>query len=166
MSKAFTLDDVATPEVFFQPVDVNQGAENYITRKGFESLKAEVEALQAERNLIGETERPTEEVRLRELEHRILMLLSRIDSAYVIDPELHTGDRVVFGSTVTVEGEEGDIHVYQLVGTDETDPKVGKISYISPVGKALLRARVGDFVIVSTPRGEEEIEVKSIEFKA
>lgn len=162
MSKAFTEEEVPVQEVYFQPRDLNTGTDNYITRQGYEQLQAQVRELSAEHELLAASDRATDEVRLREVDHRLQIVRTRLDTAVVVDRPSNMDGRVFFGSTVTVKDEEEAEHSYQLVGVDETDAKHGKISWISPVGKALLRAKVGDFVIVKTPRGEEELEVLAV----
>lgn len=162
MSKAFTEEEVPVQEVFFQPRDLNTGTDNYITRQGYEQLQAQVRELGAEHDVLAASDRATDEVRLREVDHRLQLMKTRLDTAVVIERPQKMDGRVFFGSTVTVKDEEEAEHRYQLVGVDETDAKNGKISWISPVGQALLSAKVGDFVIVKTPRGEEELEITSV----
>lgn len=161
MSKAFTDEEVPVQEVYFQPRDLQTGTDNYITRPGYENLQSQMAQLTAEFEFLSGTGKATDEVRAREIEHRLQILKSRLESAVIVDPPAMAG-QVVFGSTVTVRDEDEKEHRYQLVGIDETDAKNGRISWISPVGKALLRARVGDYVIVKTPRGEEELEITAI----
>lgn len=100
--------------------------------------------------------------RLREIDRRIRFLTQRLDQVEIIDPKKQAAvksDKVQFGATVLVQDEEGSSKKYCIVGIDETDPAVGKISWISPIGKALLQTRVGDVVNVKTPKGEVELEV-------
>lgn len=162
MSKAFTEEEVPVQEVFFQPRDLNTGTDNYITRQGYEHLQTQVRELSAEHELLAASDRATDEVRLREVDHRLQLMKTRLETAVIIERPQKEDGRVFFGSTVTVKDEEEDEHRYQLVGVDETDAKNGKISWISPVGKALLSAKVGDFVIVKTPSGEEELEITAV----
>jgi transcription elongation factor GreB len=104
--------------------------------------------------------------RLREIDRRIRFLQKRLDEAEIIDPEKQRADRVVFGATVTVADEDGKAHVYAIVGVDESEPTKGKVSWISPLAKALMGAREGDAVTLRTPKGEEELEILKIEYKA
>ena len=103
--------------------------------------------------------------RLREIDRRIRFLTRRLEQAEIVDPRGQTADRVLFGATVTVEDEDGRQRVYQIVGKDETDAARGRISWVSPIGKALLQARAGDAVTVRTPGGEQELEVVKIEYR-
>jgi transcription elongation factor GreB len=104
--------------------------------------------------------------RLREIDRRIRFLQKRLEAARVVDPLAQKGDRVVFGATVTVADEDGDERTYRIVGIDESEPTVGKVSWISPLAKTLMGARVGDGVTLRTPKGEEELEVLEVRFVA
>jgi transcription elongation factor GreB len=104
--------------------------------------------------------------RLREIDRRIRFLQKRLEAARVVDPLEQKGDRVVFGATVTVADEDGDERTYRIVGIDESEPTVGKVSWISPLAKTLMGARVGDGVTLRTPKGEEELEVLEVRFVA
>lgn len=169
MSKAFMRDDADTSgediQSSFNAFDVDAlvnanliedtspaGSKNYLTREGYLRLKDQLQDLTA----AGEA---------RESDLKIRSLHKLIDTAQVIDPERQTGDRVIFGATVTVLDEDEIEHVYRIVGIPETDVSAGKVSWISPIGRALLQAKVGDFVTVKTPHGDEDLEVRAIEFK-
>lgn len=100
--------------------------------------------------------------RLREIDRRIHFLTKRLDSAVVVRAEETRKDVVVFGATVHVEDEDGNRRTYTLVGADESDPSSGKLSWKSPVGRALLKKKVGDVVTVVRPAGELELEILAI----
>lgn len=107
--------------------------------------------------------------RLREIDRRIRFLTRRLDAAEIIDPieqgrGAHAG-KALFGATVQVRHESGQLKTYSIVGQDEADPARGRVSWISPIAKVLLGARVGDAVTLRTPRGEEELEIASIEYR-
>ncbi len=104
--------------------------------------------------------------RLREIDRRIRFLQKRLEAARVVDPLEQKGDRVVFGATVTVADEDGHERTYRIVGIDESEPTVGKVSWISPLAKTLMGARVGDGVTLRTPKGEEELDVLDVRFVA
>lgn len=103
--------------------------------------------------------------RLREIDSRLRFLGQRIDKAEVVNPKELSGVKVVFGATVTVLDEDEQSMTYQIVGEDEWDVKSGKISWKSPVAKALLGKVVGDEVAVKKPQGEESLIIEKIEFK-
>jgi len=103
--------------------------------------------------------------RLREIDKRVRFLHKRLDIAEVIDPEKQNASKVLFGASVSVQNENGETREYKIVGIDESDAKNHCISWNSPIGKALLQASVGDFVIVKTPKGDDELEILKIEYK-
>jgi transcription elongation factor GreA len=99
------------------------------------------------------------------IEGRIKEVESKLALAEVIDPTTLSGEKVVFGATVTVvDGESGDTSRYQIVGLDEADLKEGKISLTAPIARALMGKRVGDVVEVRLPKGTKELEVEKVEF--
>ena len=102
--------------------------------------------------------------KLREIDRRIRFLSKHLDSAVVVDNAGKTHDRVYFGATVTVVNETGAERTVSIVGVDELDPGRGRVSWISPIATALLKAQVGDVVTMRTPRGPEELEVIAIRY--
>jgi len=103
--------------------------------------------------------------RLREIDRRMRFLTKRLESAVVIDPKTQRAQKIFFGATVEVEGEDGSRSVYVIVGEDESDFKAGRISWRSPVGRALLGKVVGDVVTVRRPAGETELEVVAFRYE-
>jgi len=104
---------------------------------------------------------------LRKFDSRIRFLTKRLEEAIIVDPikQAETAQgRVLFGATVTVEIEDGDEKQYAIVGVDEIDLAKGRVSWISPIGKALLKARVGDCVTFPSPGGLRELEVVEIQY--
>ena len=163
--------------------DVGLGAntKNYITPKGAEKLRAElVQIRDVERPKLveviawaasnGDRSENADYIygkrRLREIDKRIRFLTRRLELAEEIDPAKQKGDRVLFGATVTVEDEDGHEKKYSIVGIDETDIAKGHVSWISPIGKALLQAKVDDVVTLKTPKGETDLTILKIEFKS
>ncbi|HEV2612813.1 MAG TPA: transcription elongation factor GreB [Noviherbaspirillum sp.] len=105
--------------------------------------------------------------RLREIDRRIRFLTKRLDIAEVVDPSVHHGsDQVFFGATVTYENQRGEQHTVTIVGIDELDPLNGKISWISPVARALTKAREGDSVPLKTPSGMDELTILEVRYPA
>lgn len=102
--------------------------------------------------------------KLRELERRLRFLRHQIDEAVVVDPTKNKLDTVQFGASVSVEDEDGRVKNYAIVGTDETNAEKNYISWKSPIAKALLGKKVGDFVSVSTPNGEVELEIIALQY--
>ena len=106
---------------------------------------------------------------LRKYDGRIRFLTQRMETATIVDPveqQSIANGRVLFGCTVTVENEEGEEKVFSIVGVDEYDPSRGYVSWISPIGRALLGSSAGDSVSFSAPGGTTELEVVKVEYKA
>lgn len=180
MSKAFTKESDGgsddSEEVDALPATVK----NYMTPNGFAAMQHELREL-----LYGERPKVVETVawaagngdrsengdyiygkkRLREIDRRVRYLSKRLESAEVVDParQKHL-QQVFFGATVTYAREDDSEHTVTLVGIDEIDVERGKISWIAPMAKALLKARVGDRVELKTPGGVEAIEVVAIRY--
>ena len=103
--------------------------------------------------------------RLREIDRRIRFLTKRLDIAEVADPALHHGsDQIFFGATVTYADEEGAERTITIKGIDEADNLAGEVSWISPIARALLKAREGDEVTLVTPMGPQRIEVIEVTY--
>lgn len=153
---------------------------NYITPDGFAKLKGELhQLLHIERPRLVETvawaasngDRSENadyiygKKRLREIDKRVRFLEGRLDIAQVVDPKVQRGKTILFGATVVVQDENDLRKTLQIVGVDEIDVEAGKISWQSPIGRALLRAKQGDSVVVSTPRGEEEFLIVEVVYR-
>jgi transcription elongation factor GreB len=103
--------------------------------------------------------------RLREIDRRIRFLTKRLDIAEVVDPTVHHGsDQIFFGATVTYENQAGEQHTVTIVGIDEMDPLNGKISWVSPVARAMTKAREGDSIVLRTPGGMEELTILEVSY--
>jgi transcription elongation factor GreB len=185
MSKAFTRepdnpaddddDEIAAPAL-------PAGTKNYLTPAGYARLRAELlELLDSERPKIVEVvswaakngDRSENgdylygKKRLREIDRRIRFLTRRLDIAEVADPSLHHGtDQVFFGATVTYVNQRDEERTVTIKGVDEVDNLAGEISWVSPIARALLKARVGDEVQLMTPGGLEQIEVVGVRYPA
>jgi transcription elongation factor GreB len=180
MSKAFTKDtdgdneDDGEAEVVVDPV------KNYVTPHSFAVMQEELRHLmRVERPKVvevvswaaGNGDRSENgdyiygKKRLREIDRRARYLTKRLESAEIVDPKLQKKrDQVFFGATVTYVRQDNSEHSVTLVGVDEAELSEGKISWISPIAKALLKARVGDAIDVCTPSGIETIEILSIHY--
>ena len=132
-----------------------------------EERPAIVEAIEAARehgDISENAEYHAAKERQGQIEATIAELEDRLSRAMVIDPTTLSGDKVVFGATVTLKDEDGKKVKYQLVGQAEADASEGRISYNSPLGRALIGRQAGDDVEVSTPSGDRYYEVKKVEF--
>src|SRR5690606_26485455 len=104
--------------------------------------------------------------RLREIDRRIRYLMKRLESAEVVDPRDSASDRVFFGATVVYADRSGTEHTVSIVGISPVGPSRGRVSWISPIAAALLRAQEGDTVTLRTPAGAAELEVLEIGYEA
>ena len=159
------------------------GSKNYMTPHGYQALRAELDALlRVERPKIVETvawaagngDRSENgdyiygKKRLREIDRRVRFLTKRIDEAEVIDPGARQkSGQVFFGATVTICDANDDAaeQVWQIVGIDEADVSTGRISWISPLARALLKAREGDLVRFMSPSGVREVEIVAVRYE-
>jgi transcription elongation factor GreB len=183
MNKAFTRENDAAPEDEGDesgPAPLPPGGRNYITPQGYARLRAELLALiDDERPKMVETvswaakngDRSENgdyiygKKRLREIDRRIRFLTRRLDIAEVADPALHHGnDQIFFGATVTYANASGEERTIRILGIDECDNLRGEVSWISPIARALLKAREGDEVRLQTPGGVETIEVLAVRY--
>jgi len=156
------------------------GTRNYITPAGLRALQDEVRTLLREERpkvvevvswAAGNGDRSENgdylygKKRLREIDRRVRFLTKRIEKAEVVDPALQKArDRVYFGATVTYADAEDRERTVTIVGIDEADLDQGKVSWISPVARALMKAEAGDVVRLRTPAGVQEIEVVGIRY--
>ena len=154
---------------------------NYMTPQGYARLKSELkQLLDAERPELvkviawaasnGDRSENGDYIygkrRLREIDRRIRYLTKRLESAVVVDPAARGDiDQVYFGATVTYATGSGDERTISIVGIDEVDAGRGRVSWISPIAKALLRKQAGDRVRLATPAGTEEIEVLDVSYE-
>lgn len=169
MSKAFTKeDDIGEEPVLVKPVSLlPPGAKNLVTPSGQAQLRQELNRLlQVERPpLAGRTDDPDAKRELLALDHRIFYLQTSLAGAEVVPPPPPPHDTVLFGATVTVREQAGEVSTYRIVGVDEADFDRGWISWVSPIARALLNARIGQRVAFNTPRGINELEIVSVRYE-
>jgi transcription elongation factor GreB len=182
MSKAFTResdldddDDIALPSL-------PQGARNYMTPTGYARMRAEWFALMDdERPKIvdivhwaasnGDRSENGDYLygkkRLREIDRRIRFLTRRLELAEIVEPSIHHGrDQIFFGATVTYVEEDGTERCVTIKGIDEADSALGEVSWVSPIARTLLKARVDDVLKLVTPTGVITIEVLDVQYPA
>src|SRR4051812_17618585 len=184
MSKAFTREDDAPDDDFdgdeaAEPLP--SGSKNYLTPGGWRRMRDEL-------TWLVKTERPNVtsvvswaaklgdrsenadyqygKKRLREIDRRIRYLTKRLEIAEVVDPApREETDQVFFGATVTYANGAGEEQTVRIVGIDETDPGRHYVSWISPVARALIKAREGDTVNLHTPAGQQELEILEVRYE-
>lgn len=163
MSKAFTREDDDTDEpVLPAPVSLlPPGTKNYLTPDGAERLRAELARLNDERSgLLGRAARDPEVKReVAQLDQRIRYLQQSLANAEILRPPAPGAGKVQFGSTVTVRDGRGEESVYRIVGVDEADFAKNEVSWLSPIAKALMNAKLGQRVPFKFPKGATELEV-------
>jgi transcription elongation factor GreB len=180
MSKAFTRESESDEDDDVPEVAIPKGTKNYITPWGYRRLKGELKQLvEVERPEVtrtvswaasnGDRSENGDYIygkrRLREIDRRIRYLMKRLDIAEVVDPrDQPEPSRVFFGATVTYADSSGEARTVSIVGIDEVDPPRGRISWISPVARALLKASGGDSVVLRTPAGVEELEILDVRY--
>lgn len=179
MSKAFTKEsDGADDDELALPA-LPPGGKNYITPAGYARLRGELlELIDNERPKIVEIvhwaasngDRSENgdylygKKRLREIDRRIRFLTKRLEIAEVVDPSLHAGsDQIFFGAKVTYD-EDGVERTITILGIDEADSRESQVSWVSPVARALLKARVGDEVQLPTPGGIRHLEIVDVQY--
>ena len=123
-----------------------------------------IEEARAHGDLSENAEYHAAKERQGQVEAMIADLEDKLSRAMVIDPTMLSGDKVIFGATVTLTDEDDKTVRYQLVGQTEADARVGRISYNSPLGRALIGRQVGEEVEVSTPSGDRYYEIEKLEF--
>ncbi len=184
MSKAFTREDDNAPE---EDLDIEEenpippGSKNYLTPLGWRRMRDEL-------TWLVKTERPNVtsvvswaaklgdrsenadyqygKKRLREIDRRIRYLTKRLEAAEVVEPATREEtDQVFFGATVTYSKSSGGEETIRIVGIDETDLPQNYVSWISPIARALIKAREGDTVNLRTPGGDEELEILEVRYE-
>ena len=182
MNKAFVREgspDEEDDEAGMPPLPA--GGKNYMTPAGHARMQAElIHLVKTERPEIvsivswaaGNGDRSENgdyiygKKRLREIDRRIRFLTKRLENSVVVDSRLQeNSDCVFFGATVTIVDEDGHEATYSIVGMDEADPGRGRISWISPLARALIKSRLGDTVRFQAPAGTRELEIVDIVYR-
>jgi len=182
MSKAFTkeTDDQGTDDAGEGGAPLPSGAKNYMTPGGFAAMQDELKKLARDERpkvvevvswAAGNGDRSENgdyiygKQRLREIDRRIRYLTKRLEIAQVVDPaQQKRRDQIFFGATVTYANESGVENTITIVGVDETDSDAGKVSWVSPIARAILKAQEGDTIDIATPGGVETIEIVAIRY--
>ena len=181
MSKAFMREVERDESPDPAPQLAAPRGKNYISPAGFARLKAELRALvEDERPRVVQTvawaasngDRSENgdyiygKKRLREIDRRVRLLIKRLEGAEVVHSAGRCSDQVYFGATVTVASRQGGERDVTVVGIDEVDAAKRRVSWISPIARALLKARAGDRVMLRSPAGVEELEILAVRYQA
>ena len=138
---------------------------NYVTPLGLRQLQQQAAELeQVRQQLAPRKEDPAVNQKLAVTERDLRYFQARLESAIPVDPSQQTGDSVLFGACVTVEDENGDTHEFRIVGEDEADIAQNKVSWVSPLARALLGHKIGDSVIWRRPAGDLALEITGIRY--
>jgi len=179
VSKAFVRESEEAFEEEVVAESVAHGGRNYITPSGYARLKGELkQRVEVERPEVvrtvswaasnGDRSENGDYIygkrRLREIDRRVRFLIKRLEAAEVVDSAGRDSDRVFFGATVAIRAQNGGGRTLTIVGIDEVDPARGRVSWISPIAKALLKAREGDVVSLHSPSGVEELEILQVRY--
>ena len=179
MSKAFVKESQdESEEAEREAPALPPGGKNYISPAGYARLKAELKALvERERPevvktvswaaALGDRSENADYIygkkRLREIDRRVRFLIKRLEAAEIVHSAGRDTDQVFFGACVRVRGASGERSV-TIVGIDETDAAKGHVSWISPMARALIKAREGDKVVLHTPGGIEELQILEVTY--
>jgi transcription elongation factor GreB len=179
MSKAFVKEEGDAPEEAIAAPNPPPVGKNYITPAGYARLEAELRRLvEVERPEVVKTVAWAASLgdrsenadylygkrRLREIDRRVRFLIKRLEAAEIVKSAGRDTDQVFFGATVKLKGSSGE-RTITIVGVDEVDPAHGRVSWISPIAKALLKARAGDTVTLRSPAGEEQLEILEVTYR-
>ena len=166
MSRAFVKesdDDLSAGELPERPVPVHV---NYVTAKGLEQLQTRVRELEDRHERVKREADEGSEARqkLREIDRDLRYFRSQLERATLVDTANQPRDQAHFGAIVKIEDEDGAEHEFSIVGDDEADVAAGKISWASPLARAMIGARIGDTVVWRRPAGEAEVYIVDIRY--
>jgi transcription elongation GreA/GreB family factor len=166
MSRAFLNEDKfeqAGDELMERPVSPHP---NYVTPAGLKQLQDAALRLEALRNqLMAKRDDPFAMQEKAEAERDLRYYVARLESAIVVDPATQPENEVRFGASVSLEDENGDLHHYAIVGEDEADVAQNRVSWASPLAKALIGHRIGEVVKWRRPAGDMELEITAIHYQ-
>ncbi len=165
MSRAFVKEPDHAPDD--QPDIPESRHPNYVTPRGLARLKEEFAALSADKDRLGaDPEAPEDKLALAQIERKLRYLSHRIENAIPVDPAQQPSGEVAFGAVVRVSDPDGREREYAIVGEDEADAGQGKVSWVSPLARALIGAKAGQTVTWTRPAGDLELDIVSIRYGA
>lgn len=167
MSRGFVKDgDQEEVPMVPQRAFLPAGVPNFVTRNGMDQLIAEKEALILEKESLGISNENEKRIAVNFINAKLQLLNNRITDARVIDPREQPRDEVTFGATVTIRiVSSGKVQTFQIVGVDEADISKGKISFISPLARALLNHKNGEKITLKREKEELSYEITGISYK-
>lgn len=168
MSRAFVneerFEQAGGEELVERPISPHP---NYVTPTGALELQTQEEALVAKLNALKDAHDNTfAKDKVAEIERDLRYVRARLDSAILVDPQAQRHETVLFGATVEVEDEEGTHHTFHIVGEDEADAAINKVSWVSPLAKSLIGHKVGESVNWQRPAGNLNLEILDIRYES
>jgi transcription elongation GreA/GreB family factor len=167
MSRAFVNEDAQSEAQAALPERPQSPHPNYVTPQGLAALEQRLAKLLAERSALSDgAEAMSQEAALRRIDRNARYVSVRIERAVLVNPDEQPRGEVAFGASVRVCDAGGEERVFSIVGEDEADAAVGKVSWVSPLANALLGARVEDRVTWGRPNGNVDLEILSIDYSS
>ncbi|MDP3744532.1 MAG: GreA/GreB family elongation factor [Methylotenera sp.] len=167
MSRAFVNEErfeQAGDDIVERPVSEYP---NYVTPTGALELQTLEESLLAQlETLKNATDDTFGKEKIAEIERDLRYVRARLDSAILVDPKTQSHETVLFGATIEVNDDEGTRHKFHIVGEDEADASINKVSWVSPLAKSLLGHKVGDTVTWQRPVGDISLEILDIHYES
>jgi len=168
MSRAFVneerFEQAGGEELVERPISEHP---NYVTPTGALELQTQEEALVAELNSLKDAHDDTfSKDKVSEIERDLRYVRARLDSVILVDPKTQNHDTVLFGASVEVEDEAGSRHTFHIVGEDEANAAINKVSWVSPLAKSLIGHKVGDSVTWQRPVGDTSLEILDIHYES
>lgn len=167
VSRAFVNEDAQSESQADLPERPQSEHPNYVTPQGLAALERRLASLIAQRSSAAEAEPGIgRDAAMRRIDRNLRYVKLRIERAIPVDLAEQPRDEVAFGALVRVSDDAGEERVFAIVGEDEADAAAGKVSWVSPLANALLRARVGDTVTWRRPSGNAQLEILAIDYGA
>jgi len=168
MSRAFVneerFEQAGGEELVERPISEHP---NYVTPTGALELQTQEEALVAELNSLKDAHDDTfSKDKVSEIERDLRYVRARLDSVILVDPKTQNHDTVLFGASVEVEDEAGNRHTFHIVGEDEANAAINKVSWVSPLAKSLIGHKIGDSVTWHRPVGDTTLEILDIHYES
>ena len=168
MSRAFVneerFEQAGGEELVERPISEHP---NYVTPTGALELQTQEEALVAELNSLKDAHDDAfSKDKVSEIERDLRYVRARLDSVILVDPKTQNHDTVLFGASVEVEDEAGNRHTFHIVGEDEANAAINKVSWVSPLAKSLIGHKIGDSVTWHRPVGDTTLEILDIHYES
>jgi transcription elongation factor GreB len=164
VSRAFVKEPDGDEVSDDQPEIPESRNPNYVTPIGLAALKAALAVLSSEKEKLAVAEDLEAKLALAQTERRLRYVTHRIENAILVDPATQPEGEVAFGALVRVADPEGAEHEYAIVGEDEADVALNKVSWVSPLARALTGAKIGDVVTWKRPAGDVDLEILGIRY--